>query len=732
MTIGLFIDTITGTSGYQESIWLGVTDAARELGVKTITFTGGMLEYSPYNPFEKSRNIAYELLDLDKIDGLVLCGGTIGNNIPAERFAEFCRRFMSVPVISVGPVGSGIPRILVDNNRGMKDMVNHLVKEHGYSNIAFISGPSGNVDADRRKDIFLKTMAENGLAVDSALIFEGDFNDPSGVAAVKHWFDKLGLRPQAIVASNDNMAFGALEALAERGIPVPYEVAVTGFDDLASAATSTPPLSTVRQPIYKQARRAMQELIGRIKGGTLGAETLEPPEQVYRQSCGCLSTTLAAFADAPAETVESAIATIGDIPGFAGNGDLANKVAAFISLAAKPESPDSEIYAPFNTMIQKDIVSGQNVEKWYGLVNLVRSVAPARTTLHHRLHAMVGDSVIQQIYLMRSREERYQALLSATERELITSFNLDNLRQTMRETFPRLGIDGAVLCIFDDFNKPLEGSHVAAAFRNGKEVPYPASSFPSRTLVPASVAFTASTSSSLIVLPLYYREDKLGYIVYEQNTGKGKVYEALSAELSSALEGAILIERVMKAEADLKAHSLEIERLIRPMIDSIKTVANSASGQREIVGRLENLNKQSIQSIALMQSMIVSLTESLDKTGLLASEINNISEVINVVAINASIEAAHFGREGAAFAVIAGEVRKLAEATRRNSDSIIGFLSSVEEKITGVTNLNKDVSSAFNELSATIRTTVQTLETIMAHMSNLGQGSNDILRLMNG
>lgn len=732
MTIGLFIDTVTGTSGYQESIWLGVTDAARELGVKTITFAGGMLEYSPYNPFEKSRNIAYELLDPGKIDGLVFCGGTLGNGISAEKFAAFCRRFTSVPVISVGPAGSGIPRILVDNNQGMRDMVNHLIRDHKYTKIAFISGPIGNVDADRRKDVFLKTMADNGLTVEPDLIYEGEFNDPSGVAAVEHWYGKLGLRPEAIVASNDNMAFGALTALAERGIPVPYEVAVTGFDDVASAATSTPPLSTVRQPIYKQSKRALHELVGRIRGGNLSSEILEPPEQVYRQSCGCLSANLSVFADARAESAESAIARIGDIPGFSGDRDLAGKITSFIALAAKPDSADKDIFAPFNTMLQRDIVSDVNLERWYGLVNLVRSVLPGRTTLHHRLHSMVGDSVIQQVFLRRTREERDQTLLSAVERELITSFNMDSLRQTMRDSFPRLGIDGVVLCIFDDFSKPLEGAHVSAAFRNGKDIPFPSSSFPSLDLVPASVAFTASDSSPVIVLPLYYREDLLGYIVFEQNSKKGRVYEALTAELSSALEGAILIERVMKAEEGLKAHGLEIERLIRPMIDSIKTVASSASEQSEIVSQLESLNRQSIQSIAMMQSTIDALSESLDKTGVLASEINDISEVINVVAINASIEAAHFGREGAAFAVIAGEVRKLAESTRKNSDSIIGFLSSVEEKISSATSLNKEVSAAFNELSSTIRTTVQALEAITSHMTGLSQGSNEILRLMNG
>ena len=80
--------------------------------------------------------------------------------------------------------------------------------------------------------------------------------------------------PQAIVAPNDNMAFGAINALREKGLSVPHQIAVTGFDDVSSAATATPPLSTVSQPIYLQGKKAVELLIQRIKGGTIPEETL--------------------------------------------------------------------------------------------------------------------------------------------------------------------------------------------------------------------------------------------------------------------------------------------------------------------------------------------------------------------------------------------------------------------------------------------------------------------------
>lgn len=118
--------------------------------------------------------------------------------------------------MSVGPAVPGIPRVLVDNDRGMKEMVNHLIRDHGYTRIGFISGPKGNIDADRRRKMYQEALTENSLIYEEAIVYEGDFNDHSGYEAVLHWISRGGAMPQAIVASNDNMAFGAINALREK------------------------------------------------------------------------------------------------------------------------------------------------------------------------------------------------------------------------------------------------------------------------------------------------------------------------------------------------------------------------------------------------------------------------------------------------------------------------------------------------------------------------------------
>lgn len=636
--------------------------------------------------------------------------------------------------MSVGPAVPGIPRVLVDNDRGMKEMVNHLIRDHGYTRIGFISGPKGNIDADRRRKMYQEALTENSLIYEEAIVYEGDFNDHSGYEAVLHWISRGGAMPQAIVASNDNMAFGAINALREKGLSVPHQIAVTGFDDVSSAATATPPLSTVSQPIYLQGKKAVELLIQRIKGGTIPEETLEKPNQIYRQSCGCLSATITAFQTEESITLSQFSQILRTLPGFLEDQQLCARIIKLIEPLTAIEAGSREelsCVAAFSGILQKDILCGANIPRWYAVVHLCRGLIPTRKTVLHRLQAVVADAQTQQIYLDKARDDEFTNVLSSVERELITCFSVDILRKTLVSSFTRLGLDGAVLCLYERPDAPLEGARVIAAFRKGEEVPFPKEVFPTQKIVPESIHFTAGPESSLIIEPLYYREERLGYIVFEQTSRSARVYESLAAQISSALEGAVLIERVMSAEKAIQERSRQIEALVKPMMDSIRTVAQTTSEQHVVISKLEDLNQKSLKSVNGMEGNTRALAEAIEKTGALVGEINNISEVINVVAINASIEAAHVGREGAAFAVIAGEVRKLSASTRQNSERITGFLGEVETKISSLAQSNKELSSAFAELNATIRATVSTLETITGRMEGLDRGSGDILSLMN-
>ena len=734
MTIGLFIDSLIGISGYQEAVWQGVTDAAKELGVTVVTCSGGAIDFSPNNPFEKSRNALYEIFDIGSVDGIVLCGGTLGNGVSADRFSDFCGRFSSLPVISVGPTSAKIPRVVVDNDRGMRDIILHLVKEHGYKRIACITGPSGNEDADRRRTMFSRTLRECGVPIDESLIYTGDFNDHSGGDAVRHWFDDLKIQPEAIVASNDNMAFGAIAALQERGISVPYSVAVTGFDDVAEAATQTPPLSTVSQPIYQQGRKALELLVRKIKGESLDFETQVDPHLVCRDSCGCLPATLGAFketgegssgAEVSAESIRDAL-----------SGSGRNTVPSVDPLArawnAKPRD-DRSFIAELCNALQRDILSGSELSSWYPVLNLFRLSSPQGCSgvLLHRAQAMVSDAERQGIFRAFATREREVASLRSVERDILTSLTQENLAAILAESFPRLGLGGAVMCLYDDPERPSASAKAVLAVLGGSVVPTPDASFLPGSIAPDSVRYTASPKSSIILVPLCYREKSLGYIAFEQTAKKGGLYENLASEISTAIQGMLLIRRVVSAEREMEARSREIENLVRPMLDSIGSINDVAAAQKEEIGKLEALNRRSYLSVSGMKGIIESLSDVLGKAGALVADINEISEIVNVVAINASIEAAHFGKQGAAFAVIAGEVRKLAGTTRKNADGITVFLGEIGTNISVLSSSNGELSDSFAQLKTTVQASVEVLATISSRMESLDRSSNEIIKIMN-
>jgi LacI family transcriptional regulator len=151
----------------------------------------------------------------------------------------------------------------VDNRGGADGMVRHLLA-CGYRRIAFISGPEHNFDADERLRGYRDAMALEPSA--SATVLRGDFSEGSGYRAGVELCARSE-RPDAIFAANDMMALGCLFALTERGLRVPGDVALAGFDDIPIARFVTPPLTTVRVRIAELGRLAFEHLAMLIDDG---------------------------------------------------------------------------------------------------------------------------------------------------------------------------------------------------------------------------------------------------------------------------------------------------------------------------------------------------------------------------------------------------------------------------------------------------------------------------------
>jgi LacI family transcriptional regulator len=170
--------------------------------------------------------------------------------------------------------------IRVDNASGIRSVVDHLVA-NGRRRLVHIRGPQENIDADERCLAFLSAVQEHGLA-DQAIVLEGAFTDQSGETAVAELLDRRHAF-DAIVAGNDMMAIGAIQALRNTGLSVWGPVAVTGFDDIPLAKHVD--LTTVRVGIAELGARAIARLIDMLDAGSDEIRhDLQAPELVTRAS----------------------------------------------------------------------------------------------------------------------------------------------------------------------------------------------------------------------------------------------------------------------------------------------------------------------------------------------------------------------------------------------------------------------------------------------------------------
>jgi LacI family transcriptional regulator len=160
------------------------------------------------------------------------------------------------------PSGRSASYVVSDNRAGAKDLTTHLLAS-GHRRIGFVAGPPYASNARERLAGFHAAMAE--VAGAEPLVAESDFSSERGARAVDLWMDAAA-RPTALIAINDSVALGVWEALNDRGIHVPADAALAGFDGVRLAASHLFELTTVDQHIDQMGRRAVQILLSQLAG----------------------------------------------------------------------------------------------------------------------------------------------------------------------------------------------------------------------------------------------------------------------------------------------------------------------------------------------------------------------------------------------------------------------------------------------------------------------------------
>ncbi|MGD0522438.1 MAG: LacI family DNA-binding transcriptional regulator [Terracidiphilus sp.] len=222
------------------------------------------------------------------VDGFLLL------NTPADHIA------VPVPVVAISAHSAveNVTNIVLDHHLAVEQALTHLYSL-GHRRIAFMHGPRAIPDSEFRWKSIQQVAREMGLKLDPALVIRIDSSGWSMKTGYHPMAPEIGYKPMqallkktrgftAIFCFNDIAAIGAIRALKDAGLAVPEDVSVVGFDDIQSAAYSTPSLTTVRQPLLEMGRRGAQVLLERIanREKQYPAEIVMAPELVVRESTG--------------------------------------------------------------------------------------------------------------------------------------------------------------------------------------------------------------------------------------------------------------------------------------------------------------------------------------------------------------------------------------------------------------------------------------------------------------
>jgi sigma-B regulation protein RsbU (phosphoserine phosphatase) len=665
-SIGFLIDALI--SGYQAAVWNGIFDVARGQDVNVISFLGGILHSQDH--FESHRNVIYTLMDTKLVDGLVIMSGAVGTQVDVAAMKAFCERYRPLPMVSVAMAIEGVPSIILDNYHSMHSVVTHLVEAHNYRRIAFYRKHEGHPEADERYRAYTDVLAAHDIPLDPKLVVPGSYyyDIEGGVSLL---LDERKLCPpadlDALVAVDDYTVGRLLPVLQARGVSMPDDLAIVGFDDVEESRHMMPPLTTARQPLYEQGQRAVEMVLAQLRGEPVAQQEVLHAQLIVRQSCGCPNPAVmratagikAPLPQAGPGALEAALNEEGETilsqaaqaiaPCCASQATseestpsqalewASQLLHAFASeLASSPEGESRAIerrgifLQKLELVMKQTVAQGVDVGLWQDVVSALRRqtlpyLGDRETTV--RANNLWGQARVA-ISEMAWRVQASHALQAEQRAEtmrnigagLITTFDVGELMDLLARDLPRLGILSCYLSLYQDPTPykypqaPPEWSRLILAYDDdGRiELEQEGRRFPSRQLAPAELL--PQRQYNTVLVPLLFRQHQIGFACFEVDPCNRTLYEALREQISSALNGALLLRKRQEAEAALQNAYAEVEKQVKEQTAELqREIAERTQAQEEnmrlqqevIEAQREALQELSTPIIPVMNRIIV-------------------------------------------------------------------------------------------------------------------------------
>jgi len=598
-----FYRTATNLS-YLAPVYRGIAKAAGELGCNLLLGCGMGLSASPTDPMKAAWPVPLPDQDFLPIGEWNTDGLIVAVPIHSKAHSNYIQNLIRSehPILFIGSGEPG-PTIFVDNSGGVYDAMNHLF-QHGHRNIAFIAGSQNDMQGDtgERLEAYREFIDNHNLNQDSRLITFGRHIYSGGYQAMQQIIAS-GCRFTAVMASNDESAIGAMEALKAFGFRIPEDVAMIGFDNRFEGTIQEPALTSIHVPLFDIGYRSAKLLNQRIVENVPLPEKLKIETQlVIRQSCGCKANKNLTIVSQPLDdkvylddnatnTAQQLVESLHqrimkEVQNFSEDEVLSFSRKLVDSFFASLKSGNGSAFqAELLKIVETTETSGDVVYLWQKAIDILDSGINTNSANLTEIKNEFLDEARQTInsqmqfqYRRHVSHERWvTSRLSLLTAELLTALSEEQIFSILSKRLPEMNIPIAKLALFE------ENVELSLAISTIRDVLDPAQKpvkFASRNFPPAGY-FDEDDPFLLTLIPVLDQERQLGFMVFD--TDHLDLYGSVVQQVGSSLNTLKLYRQATEGRKLAEEANRLKSRFLSMVSHELRTPLNLISGLSEIV-----------------------------------------------------------------------------------------------------------------------------------------------------
>jgi len=652
-TIAFLTRSLIDTAG--KNMWRGIINQCKKEKTPVITFCGPVLN-------KGNGSIIYKLFNDNTFGGLI----SWASSDVTKDVSDYYLKYKKTPLVCVTFKIQDKPVIFADCRTGMLELIDHLIKVHNFTKIAFIRGPATHVYAKERYEAYLEGLKNNNIEIDERLISEnGNWTIDAGEKAVKDFIQKNlipGKDIEAFICVGDNVAIGAQEYLLKQGYQIPYDIAVCGFNGTNEAAWCNPPITTVEMPFAGIGEKSAEILFQKIKNENIEMEYRYSTSLLLGESCGCKSKTLKkAIIDADNikyDSKSSSIFSFFKKKNSHRNEDAEYKLTApefqknlyktikkelesynldlktmefmkdcilkiiplYIESILNDDLQDSDFIASFKKSINSFIELSDQFMIWQDILSSFTNAI--FNIVNNTIYEKTSNNLIEQARILiheidlRDKQQkslwkaRYEADLRSTSTDLLSTNDMNELMDILQKSIRKLNIPGIYVVLYENCEyTPQNGkipkkSKLMLAIRDNERLNINKNGviFDTDKIIPDQY-LPQSNFYSLVLESLNFQDKFIGYIIFQEGPEEGGPYMALRDQLASSLYGALLLQK-------LQSNSTSVEATMISMSEKADIVSKNSKNIAENVTSISKSMETVTENIKTISNDIYTVTKT--------------------------------------------------------------------------------------------------------------------------